>query len=56
MESTIETLDEVLERTRKTHDKLRARVDKLENHLYDNRNYYGDIVLQTEGNNINLNN
>ena len=41
-----------MERTRKTHDKLRARVDKLENHLYDNRNYYGDIVLLTEGNNV----
>ena len=54
-ESTIHTLEEVLDRTRKTHDKLRARVDKLENHLFDNRNYYGDIVLLTEGNNPNPN-
>jgi uncharacterized coiled-coil protein SlyX len=50
-ENTINTLEEVLEKTRKTHDRLRARVDKLENHLYDNRNYYGDIVLMTENNN-----
>lgn len=48
-ENTIETLEGILEKTRVTHDKLRARVDKLENHLYDNRNYYGDIVLMTEG-------
>ncbi|CDW74824.1 kinesin motor domain containing protein [Stylonychia lemnae] len=54
-EGTIQTLEEVLDRTRKTHDKLRARVDKLENHLFDNRNYYGDIVLLTEGNNPNPN-
>jgi hypothetical protein len=51
-ENTIDTLEEILERTRKTHDKLRARVDKLETHLYDNRNYYGDIVLMTDGNNL----
>jgi BMFP domain-containing protein YqiC len=38
----------MLEKTRKTHEKLRGRVDKLENHLYDNRNYYGDIALMTE--------
>ncbi len=49
-ESTIDTLEQILEKTRKTHDKLRARVDKLENHLYDNRNQYGDLVMLTEGN------
>ena len=48
-ESTIETLEKVLEKTRKTHDHLRARIDKLENHLYDNRNQYGDLVLLTDG-------
>ena len=48
-ESTIETLEKVLEKTRKTHDNLRARIDKLENHLYDNRNQYGDLVLLTDG-------
>lgn len=24
-------------------------MEKLENHLYDNRNYYGDIIQMTEG-------
>ena len=48
-ESTIEILEKVLEKTRKTHDNLRARIDKLENHLYDNRNQYGDLVLLTDG-------
>ena len=28
---TIETLEKILERTRSTHDKLRGRVDKIEN-------------------------
>ena len=41
---TIETLEQILERSRKTHDKLRGRVEKLEYHLYDNRNYYAEIV------------
>ena len=43
-ENTIETLESILEKSRNTHDKLRERVEKLENHLYDNRNYYGDII------------
>ena len=52
-ENTIETLEQILEKSRSTHDKLRGRVDKLENHLYDNRNYYGDIIQLTEGANNN---
>lgn len=39
----------MLERSRKTHDKIRERMDKLESHIYDNRNHYGDLVLLTEG-------
>lgn len=40
----------MLEKTRKTHDKLRTRVDKLETHLFDNKNQYHDLVIMTDGN------
>jgi BMFP domain-containing protein YqiC len=41
-ENTIETLEQILEKTRKTHDKLRNRVDKLEYQLYDNKQNRGN--------------
>ena len=39
-----------------SHDSLRNRVEKLECYLYDNRNYYGDIIQLAEGNQLGGNN
>lgn len=47
-ENTIETLEKIIEKSRKTHDNLRNRVDKLEYQLYEQRNNHPSLFQNNE--------